>query len=121
MSKEDSIYKPEISQIVRTEKLTENEKLFEIAFANGRESLGHLPGQFVQVSIFGVGEAPISVSSSPSRKKNFELVVRKVGNVTGALHKLDVGDTVGIRGPYGTHFPLEAASQGRPPVFLWLS
>lgn len=117
MSNENSIYKPEPSQIVRTEQLTENEKMFEIAFTNGRESLGHLPGQFVQVSIFGIGEAPISVSSSPSRKKNFELVVRKVGNLTGALHKLDAGDKIGIRGPYGTHFPLEAA-EGKDLLFV---
>jgi len=117
MRGKNSIYKPEIAEIVSTEELTENEKMFEISFVNGRDSLGHLPGQFVQVSVFGVGEAPISVSSSPTRKKSFELVVRKVGNVTRALHRLNAGDKIGIRGPYGTHFPLEEA-EGKDLLFV---
>ncbi len=113
----NSIYKPELAELVRIEQLTEYEKLFEIALANGRESLGHLPGQFVEVSVLGVGEAPISVSSSPTRGKNFELVVRKVGNVTKVLHELRTGDQVGIRGPFGTHFPLEEA-EGKDLLFV---
>ncbi len=109
MNYEDSIYKPEIAKLVKVKNLTKNEKMFEIAFLNGRRSLGHLPGQFVEVSVFGVGEAPISVSSSPTRGDNFELVVRKVGNVTRSLHKLSEGEKIGIRGPYGTHFPVKEA------------
>ncbi|MBC7190362.1 FAD/NAD(P)-binding protein [Candidatus Aerophobetes bacterium] len=115
--KDDSIYRPDIARIVKVKKLTENEKMFEIAFVNGRKSLGHLPGQFVMVSVFGVGEAPISISSSPTRGDNFELVVRKVGNVTGALHSLKEGELIGIRGPYGTHFPLEEA-EGKDILFV---
>jgi NAD(P)H-flavin reductase len=70
--------------------------------------LGHQPGQFVEVSVFGVGEAPISISSSPSRSNgSFELCVRKVGDVTSALHLLQPGDRVGVRGPYGRGFPVE--------------
>lgn len=117
MNEQASIYKPEIVELVRVEQLTENEKLFELAFTNGRESLGHLPGQFVEVSVFGVGEAPISVSSSPTRGENFELVVRKVGNVTGALHALDKGGKIGIRGPFGNHFPLKEA-EGKDLLFV---
>ena len=59
MSNNNSIYKPEMAELVRTEQLTENEKLFEISLMNGRESLGHLPGQFVEVSVLCIGEAPI--------------------------------------------------------------
>lgn len=117
MSKKQSIYKPEIAELRQVKQLTENEKLFEVAFTNGRDSLGHLPGQFVEVSVFGIGEAPISVSSSPTRGENFELVVRKVGNVTRALHALNPGDKIGIRGPYGTHFPLEEA-EGKDLMFV---
>lgn len=57
-----SIYLPSLAEIVRTEQLTKMEKLFEIKLQNGQE-LGHQPGQFVEVSLFGIGEAPISVSS----------------------------------------------------------
>ena len=79
--------------------------------------MGHLPGQFVEVSMLGIGEAPISVSSSPTLKGSFELIVRKVGNVTGAMHNLLLGATIGIRGPYGTNFPFEE-TKGRDLLFV---
>lgn len=101
-----SIYLPSLAEIVRTEQLTKMEKLFEIKLQNGQE-LGHQPGQFVEVSLFGIGEAPISVSSSPTQKGSFELAVRAVGNVTQALHTLNRGATLGIRGPFGQGFPVE--------------
>ncbi|MDI6726951.1 MAG: FAD/NAD(P)-binding protein [Smithellaceae bacterium] len=101
-----SIYLPQMAEIVRTERLTAMEKLFEIRLKNGRD-LGHVPGQFVEVSLFGIGEAPISVSSSPTRKGSFELAVRAVGNLTKALHALDKGATIGIRGPFGQGFPID--------------
>jgi len=117
MNDKKSIYQPDIAQIVRIKRLTEREKLFELSFINGRKRLGHLPGQFVELSVFGVGEAPISVSSSPTRGNNFELVVRRVGNVTEALHRMKVGDKVGIRGPFGNHFPIEE-SEGKDLLFV---
>lgn len=101
-----SIYLPTLAEIVRTEQLTKMEKLFEIKLQNGQE-LGHQPGQFVEVSLFGIGEAPISISSSPTPKGSFELAVRAVGNVTKAMHTLNRGAIVGIRGPFGQGFPLE--------------
>lgn len=79
----------------------------EMGFEDGRP-LSHRPGQFVQVSIFGFGEAPISVCSSPSRPETFDLCVQPMGNVSEAITRLSPGDWVGIRGPYGRgHFPLE--------------
>ena len=100
------LYAPEIATITRVRFLTEKEKLFEVRIENGM-NLAHEPGQFVELSVFGVGEAPISVSSSPSRSNgNFELVVREVGDVTGALHRMGPGSRVGIRGPFGTSFPV---------------
>ena len=112
----DSLFMPSLAEIVRIEELTETEKLFEIRFKNGRE-LGHLPGQFVEVSVFGIGEAPISVSSSPTKKGSFELVVRRVGNVTKALHKLNEGSIIGIRGPFGNGFPTEEL-KGKDILFV---
>ncbi len=111
-----SIYLPTLAEIVRTEPLTQMEKLFDIRLKNGRE-LGHQPGQFVEVSLFGVGEAPISVSSSPTKKGSFEIAVRAVGNVTKALHNLDRGATVGIRGPFGKGFPV-AELKGKDILFV---
>ena len=66
----------------------------------------HEPGQFVQVSAPGFGEAPISICSDS--KEFIELNVHEVGNVTRALSKLRKGDTIYIRGPYGKGYPMEA-------------
>jgi len=67
------------------------------------------PGSLWKYPVLGVGEAPISVTSSPSRStETFELCVRKVGDVTAALHQLKAGDKVGIRGPFGHGFPIES-------------
>jgi len=104
----DTAYSPMEGEIVATNQMTENEKFFQIRLEGGKR-LGHLPGQFVQLSIFGIGEAPISLSSSPTNKDKsiFEICVRKVGTFTNALHKLDVGDKVGVRGPFGKPFPID--------------
>ena len=96
----NSIYLPTLAEITRTEQLTQMEKLFEIRLKNNQE-LGHQPGQFVEVSLFGIGEAPLSVSSSPTRKGSFDLAVRAVGNVTKALHQMNPGAILGVRGPFG--------------------
>jgi len=104
---DDQLFIPELTRIVKIESLTALERVFTLEFADGR-SLGHRPGQFMEVSVFGVGEAPISISSSPSRSNgSFELCVRKIGDVTGALHQLNPGDLIGVRGPFGRGFPIE--------------
>ncbi len=101
----DSSYVIKPAKILRTKQLTDKEKLFEIALMDG-EFLNHEPGQFVELSIFGVGEAPISICSSPTKRESFELCVRKIGRLTSALHNLEAGDEVGIRGPFGRGFPV---------------
>ena len=105
---EDQLFIPELAKIVKIEPIAALEKVFTLELPQGR-SLGHRPGQFVEVSVFGIGEAPISISSSPSRSNgNFELCVRQVGDVTSALHNLKPGHRVGIRGPFGRGFPIES-------------
>lgn len=102
----DTIYLPEPARITQVKQMTDLEKVFTLALANGR-SLGHLSGQFVGVSVLGVGEAPISISSSPSRSNGtFELCIRRAGDLTGVIHGMSPGDMLGIRGPFGRGFPL---------------
>jgi sulfhydrogenase subunit gamma (sulfur reductase) len=102
----ESVYLPVEARITSTQPMTKLEKLFRIELLEGH-SLQHEPGQFVGVSVLGVGEAPISISSSPSRSNgSFELCVRKVGSVTQALHALKPGQTIGVRGPFGHGFPV---------------
>ncbi len=107
MNAEASLYNPREARIIGKKELTDDTKLFELELEDG-DRLNHEPGQFVELSIAGVGEAPISVTSSPTRGADpFQLCVRAVGNVTNALHEMELGETVGVRGPYGTGFPTE--------------
>jgi sulfhydrogenase subunit gamma (sulfur reductase) len=107
ISVDEKLFLPVQARIINITPQTALEKVFTIELPNGI-SLGHRPGQFVEVSVFGIGEAPISISSSPSRSNGtFELCVRKVGDVTSALHGLQAGDQIGIRGPFGRGFPIE--------------
>lgn len=105
-SEGEHIYVPEICEVTRIAPLTTTEKLLEIKLADGKE-LGHYPGQFVGLSILGVGEAPFSVCSSPTKQDTFELTIRRVGVVTSAAHSLGPGDRVGIRGPFGRGFNID--------------
>ena len=104
-TEEDIDFVPRLATIIKKTVMTERETLFEIQLDDKTE-LEHTPGQFVQVTVFGVGEAPLSVSSSPTKKGTFELCIRKVGNVTSALHRMKEGDKIGIRGPFGNGFPV---------------
>jgi sulfhydrogenase subunit gamma (sulfur reductase) len=65
------------------------------------------PGQYNMVSLPGIGEAPISISSSPNNHAEFDHTIRFVGRLTNVLSRLKVGDKVGIRGPYGKAWPLD--------------
>lgn len=102
-------YRPWPARITSITELTDKEKLFEFRLIDDdvREHFDFDAGQFVELSIFGVGEAPISISSAPSKAGFIELCVRDSGDVTGALHKKQCGDVVGLRGPFGKGFPFE--------------
>src|SRR5512141_1825906 len=65
------------------------------------------PGQFNMVTLFGIGEAPISLSSEPQRRDSFDHTVRAVGSLTRALTRVKVGDVVGVQGPHGSNWPME--------------
>ncbi len=105
------LYMPEPARVMRAVQLTALESLYEVAFMD-RHELGHQPGQFVQVSILGVGECPISLCSSPTRHGTFELCIRRVGEVTTHIHRLAAGDVIGVRGPLGHGFDV-ASMHGR--------
>jgi sulfite reductase subunit B len=100
-----SLYVPEACLIERVEPLNDAVKHFQLRYPNGRD-LGHEPGQFVEVSVFGVGEAPFGVSSSPTVSGSFDLGIRKAGAVTSAIHELKAGDFLWVRGPFGRGFDL---------------
>ncbi len=105
----NNIYLPN-SAIIK-EVIDENEqiKTFVTVFRDEmfNRSFTYEPGQFMMVSIPGLGEAPISISSTPTRPGALHLSVRKAGSLTNAMHQLQAGDYLGLRGPYGRPFPLD--------------
>ncbi|MCK5220483.1 MAG: FAD/NAD(P)-binding protein, partial [Candidatus Aminicenantes bacterium] len=111
----NSIYLPEVAELVSKKKMTDVDSFFEFELKG--HSLGHLPGQFAEISIPGIGEAPISISSPPSDDNKFEMVIRNIGSVTNAIHSLNIGDKVGIRGPFGTSFPMNNL-RGKNLIFI---
>ncbi len=112
---EKDIYLPEPASIDECQMLNNTEMYFHLELDSGKE-LGHMPGQFVEVSVAGIGEAPLTVSSSPTQE-GFELVVRSAGRVTSAMHRMQPGDKLGIRGPFGSVYPVEEL-KGKDLVFI---
>lgn len=101
---------------VTIKKITiENEardiKTFDLVFnvKKDTEKFKYTCGQFAEISMLGIGEAPIGIASSPMDEELVQFTVKKytTGVVTSALHNLCPGDMIGIRGPYGNGFPME--------------
>jgi sulfhydrogenase subunit gamma (sulfur reductase) len=102
-------YQPHSARIVRTLPQISDHQLFQIRFDNEGivKKFTYRPGQFVMLSVIGTGEAPFSISSSPTRSGIIELCVRRIGHVTDALFRLPPNAQIGVRGPYGNGFPIE--------------
>lgn len=102
-------YIPYPAKIISIQKESFNTKTFKVKFKDRElnSSFDYRPGQFVEVSLLGIGEAPISISSSPSKKGSFEITIRAMGKLTHSIHQLKEGDTIYLRGPYGNSFPFE--------------
>ena len=104
----DKLYAPDIARIARIKQMTSTEKLIKIVFEDEQiqKQFKFKPGQFVELTVFGIGEAPFSITSNPDNTDYFQLCIRNIGNVSGALHRMKEGSKVGIRGPFGEgYFP----------------
>jgi NAD(P)H-flavin reductase len=117
-----NIYLPHIAIIEKIIDETPGERAirtFHFNFKDEklREEFTFESGQFAEYSVFGVGEAPFCISSSPTRSDHLEFAVLRIGKVTNALHRLGVGAEIGVRGPYGNGFPLDLL-QGKNLVFV---
>jgi NAD(P)H-flavin reductase len=98
----------EVVKIV-TEVDTNDIKTFRLVFLNKEDEarFKYTPGQFGELSIYGKGESPIGIASSPTQPGYVEFTVQKAGLVTSALHDLEEGARIGIRGPLGNSWPIE--------------
>jgi len=105
-------YVPAPAKIERivTETEDRNIKSFDLSFMNkaNEEDFRFVPGQFAEISISGKGEAPFGIASSPTEKGFLKFSVNKAGVVTTALHNLEEGEIVGVRGPLGNCYPIGA-------------
>jgi sulfhydrogenase subunit gamma (sulfur reductase) len=101
-----NVFVPRPAEIVRAHQVTEMEKHFTLKMKDGQPMVFE-PGQMLEVSVFGFGEIPIGYASSPTRTQTFDIVVRKVGRVSGAITALDRGQTLYVRGPLGHGFPMD--------------
>lgn len=115
-SVQKDIYLPQLATVEDIRLLNQTEMYIRCTMDDGQ--FDYIPGQFVEVSVAGIGEAPLTIASSPTFSDGIEMVVRKIGNVTNAMHELSAGDKLGIRGPLGKGtYPVEE-SKGRNIVFI---
>ncbi|MFC1869906.1 FAD/NAD(P)-binding protein [Chloroflexota bacterium] len=116
---QDNVYLPHIAIIEKVIDETPAVRTFHFNFKDEklRQEFTFESGQFGEYSVFGMGEAPFCISSSPTRRDHFEVALQRVGKVTNALHRLGVGAEIGFRGPYGNSFPLDFL-QGKNLVFV---
>jgi sulfhydrogenase subunit gamma (sulfur reductase) len=104
-----NIYEP---YLMRIEKITDEApfvKTFRLKFTDEKvaEEFSFRTGQFGEYSVYGEGESTFCIASSPTRAGYIECTFRQAGKVTSSLAKLDEGDLIGFRGPYGNVFPID--------------
>lgn len=108
---------PLFHRIERVRREVRDVFTLEMTPVDGSAPLPFAPGQFNMLYAFGIGEVPISISGDPSQPGRLVHTIRSVGAVTAALCRMKRGDLVGVRGPFGTHWPLEAAD-GKDVVII---
>jgi len=101
-----NIFEPFVMKILEIRSELDSVKTFVID--NSDHKIQHLPGQFALITpVFGHGEIVISICSSPTQKDTLEFSIKNAGLVTDIMHRMDVGDDIMIRGPYGSSFPMK--------------
>lgn len=115
----DDLWLPSVATILGRRDETPDTRTFELRFRDDadHDRFAFRPGQFLELSVFGAGEAPFCLASSPTRPDAIEVTVRRTGRVTDALHVLGPGDEVGLRGPCGNGFDVDAA-EGQDLLFV---
>jgi NAD(P)H-flavin reductase len=110
--------RPALYAIRQVRPETDDTFTMDLAPANGTSQMSFAAGQFNMVYVPGVGEIPISISGDPAQRGHLLHTTREVGTVTRAMRQRLVGDVLGIRGPFGTPWPVEQAAAGGRDVVL---
>lgn len=105
----ENVFLPKLAKIVKNEKMTAMEHFLQLQLLDQKtaEEFQYNLGQFIEISVMGVGEAPFSICSMQNQKYLLDLCIRSGGRVTSAINRLSEGSLVGVRGPYGNGFPLK--------------
>ena len=109
------IFEPAPARILGRTAQTCDTFLYRVAFEDGATArrFDYRCGQFAELSVDGVGECPVSITSSPGVQEGLEFCVRAVGEVTREICAMGVGGSIGIRGPFGRPFPLDELRGGK--------
>lgn len=115
----DNIYKPFNVQITDIIEETPDIRTFKLEIKDKavKDAFSFKAGQFAEYSVYGEGECTFCIASSPTRPDYLECSFKLAGKVTAAMRKLNVGDIMGLRGPYGNYFPLEEM-EGKNVLFI---
>lgn len=117
MSRNDMLI-PKVAVITDITEQTPDVKTFRVNAPEGGKVFEHMPGQCAMLSMPGVSEAMISITSSPTNKEYMEFSVKRCGCLTEVLHSLEVGSQITIRGPLGNGFPVETELKGKDLIFI---
>lgn len=97
---------------------TPDVKTFRVEAKDGSKLFDHMPGQCAMVTLPGVGEAMFSITSSPTEGNYKDFSIKRCGLLTEALHQMEEGQEIGVRGPYGNPFPVETEFKGKNLLFI---
>ena len=97
---------PYVGKIIDIRQETPDVKTFSVVGLDGKKLFEHIPGQCAMLIVPGVGESMISITSSPTLETHMEFSIKKCGELTDVLHRMQVGDEITVRGPYGNNFPV---------------
>jgi NAD(P)H-flavin reductase len=100
---------PRPARVLQVDKETHDTFTVSLESGNGNGQASFAPGQFSMLYVFGVGELPISISGDPEEPGRLVYTVRSVGKATNALVTRTAGETLGVRGPFGTSWPMTKA------------
>ncbi|MBN2361138.1 MAG: FAD/NAD(P)-binding protein [Deltaproteobacteria bacterium] len=114
-----NLYQPHLVRIEEKTDETADTQTYKLVFVDPEVAAGFdfKTGQFGEYSVFGAGECTFCIASPPTRKGYIEASFKTVGKATRAMRRLNVGDTMGFRGPYGNFFPLDRM-EGQSLVFI---
>ncbi len=115
----ENIYKPDLVEIIDIIQETPDIQTFKLKFKDPevQKNYSFKAGQFAEYSVFGEGECTFCIASPPTRMEFLECSFKAAGKVTKAMSRMNVGDTMGLRGPYGNWFPIEQM-KGKNVVFI---